>query len=53
MFAAGFAGWIWTKVARGTGNADPKTSFLTAGAAGLAAFIVLFTLMKYVLHIGS
>lgn len=49
MFGAGIAGWVWSKVSQRTGNADPKTVYLTAGGAGLAAFIVFFTLLKYVI----
>ena len=52
LVAAGFATWIWTQVNRRTGSADTKTSAITAGAAGLAAFVVVFTLLKYVLSIG-
>lgn len=51
LFAAGFAGWIWTKVGRRTGSADPKSVALTAGAAGVAAFVVFFTFMRFILGI--
>ena len=51
MFGAGVAAFIWAKVGRRTGNADPKTVYLTAGLAGLGAFIFFLTLFKFVLHI--
>jgi hypothetical protein len=50
MFGAGVAGFIWTKVGRRTGNADPKTVYLTAGMAGAAAFVFFFTLLKFVFN---
>jgi hypothetical protein len=52
MFGIGVAGWVWAKVGRRTGQADPKAVWMTAGGAGLGAFIVFFTLLKYVLNIG-
>jgi hypothetical protein len=51
MFGAGVAAFIWSKVGRRTGNADPKTVFLTAGMAGGAAFVFFFTLFKFVFNI--
>lgn len=51
MFGAGVAAFVWAKVGRRTGNADPKTVYMTAGLAGLAAFIFFLTLFKFVLHI--
>ena len=51
MFGAGVAAFVWAKVGRRTGNADPKTVYLTAGLAGLAAFVFFLTLFKLVLNI--
>jgi hypothetical protein len=51
MFGAGVAAFIWAKVGRRTGNADPKTVWLTAGLAGGAAFIFFFTLFKFVIQV--
>jgi hypothetical protein len=51
LFAIGFAGWVWSKVGRQTGNADPKSVYLTAAGAGVLAFVVLFTLLRFVLNI--
>jgi hypothetical protein len=49
MFGAGVAMWVATKVARRTGNADAKSTALTAGLAGLFAFVFFLTLFKFVL----
>jgi hypothetical protein len=51
MFGAGVATFVWAKVGRRTGNADPKTVWLTAGLAGGAAFIFFFTFFKFVLQV--
>jgi hypothetical protein len=51
LFAIGVAGWVWSKVGQRTGNADPKSIYLTAGGAGVLAFVVFFTLLKFVLNI--
>jgi hypothetical protein len=51
MFGAGVAGFIWAKVARRTGSADPKTVYLTAALAGSAAFVFFFTLFKFVFNL--
>jgi hypothetical protein len=52
MFGGGVAAFVWAKVGRRTGNAEPKTVYMTAGLAGLAAFIFFLTLFKFVLNIG-
>jgi hypothetical protein len=51
MFGFGVAGWVWSKVGRRTGNADPKSVYVTAAVAGVAAFIFFFTLLKFVVNI--
>jgi hypothetical protein len=51
MFGAGVAAFVWTKVARRTGSADPKTVYLTAAMAGAAAFVFFFTLFKFVFNL--
>jgi hypothetical protein len=51
FFGLGVAGFVWTKVGRRTGSADPKAVYMTAGLAGLVAFIFFFTLLKYVLSV--
>ncbi len=50
MFGAGVAVFVWAKVGRRTGNADPKTVYITAALAGAAAFVFFLTLFKFVLH---
>lgn len=52
MLAAGVAGFLWAKLSHSTGNADPKTLAITAAAIFVGVFIVAFTLMKFVIHIG-
>lgn len=49
LFGIGVAGWIWSQVARRTGSADPKSTLMTAAGAGVAACVVLFTFLKFVL----
>lgn len=51
FFGAGVAGWVWTKVGRRTGYADQKTVYITAGMAGGVAFVVFFTVLKFMLGI--
>lgn len=52
FFGAGVAGWIYTILARNSGNADPKSTYFGAGIAGFIAFVFFLTLLKFVLHIG-
>ncbi len=51
MFGAGVAAFVWAKVGHRTGQADPKTVWLTAGLAGVVAFVFFITLFKFVLNI--
>lgn len=51
IFGIGVAGWVWSKVGRRTGNADPKSVYITAAGAGAVAFIFFFTLLKFVLNV--
>ena len=51
MFGAGVAAFVWTKVSRRTGNANPGQVYIVAGVAGLAAFVFLWTFLKFVLNI--
>lgn len=49
MLAAGVAGFVYTKVGRNTGNADPKQTYLVAGLVGAIAFVVtLVTLNMFI-----
>ena len=48
IFGVGAGGWVYAQAMRSTKH--QTTSLITAGVAGVAGFIVIFTLMKYVLH---
>jgi hypothetical protein len=51
FFGVGAGGWVYTKLAHRTGNANPSSTFGLAAVFGGIAFIFFFTLLKYVLHI--
>lgn len=51
MFAVGSAAFVWDKMANSTGNANPRSVLIAAGAVGVIAFIFLFSLFKWVLNI--
>jgi hypothetical protein len=51
MFGAGVGGFVWSKIGRKTGNANPNGVYMTAAVSGLIAFIFFFTLLKYVLNL--
>ncbi len=48
--AVGFAAFIFAKLGRATGNSSHKQSLIGAGLGGLAVFIFLFTLFKFVFN---
>jgi len=48
VFAVGFGGWVYAYFMKSTMQQRP--SLTAAGVAGVAGFVVIFTLMKYVLH---
>jgi len=48
IFAAGFGGWIYSLMMKNTMRQQP--SLIAAGVSGVAGYIVIFTLMKYVFH---
>lgn len=52
FFGAGVGGWAYAQLARRSGNANPSSTALAAGGAGLIAAIFIFTLFKFVLNIG-
>ena len=52
MFGVGVGTFVWAQLARGTGNADPKTVFGSAGIVGFIAFLFFYATLKWVLHIG-
>lgn len=51
FFGAGVAGWAYAQLARRSGNANPSSTFLAAGGAGLIAAIVIYTVFKFILNI--
>lgn len=44
IFSIGFAGWVYAKIMRSTGN-NTKSALITAGAAALVAFLLLISLL--------
>jgi len=48
IFAIGFGGWVYSLMMKNTMRQEP--SLMAAGVAGVAGFIVIFTLMKFVFH---
>ena len=51
FFGAGVAGWAYSQLARRSGNANPSSTLMAAGAAGLVAAIFIYTLFRFTLHI--
>lgn len=45
MFAAGLAGWVYSKIHRQTGG-NTQSALTVAAAAGLIGFIFFFTLLR-------
>jgi hypothetical protein len=52
VVALGIGTFAWTKLSRGTGNADPKKLVINAAFIAVIAFIFLYTLLAWVLNIG-
>jgi len=44
LLGVGFAGWVYSKLMRSTGG-NTKNSLIVAACAGLAAMVVVITLM--------
>lgn len=51
LFGVGVAGFAYSRLARQTGNPNPRSSLIMAGVVGVIAFIVLYTLLKLVFNI--
>jgi len=49
MFAIGFGGWIYSKTNRANGGLIKRTLSVTV-VAGIAAFIVMLTLLSLIFH---
>jgi len=50
FFGAGVAGWVYTQLARRSGNANPSSTYIAAAGAGVFAWIIFFTVFKFILH---
>jgi len=46
VFGLGLATWVWSQLARTSGNAHPTQVVVSAAVAGLVAVLVLFTILK-------
>lgn len=51
VVAVGVGVFIWTKLIRSTGNANPKQSVIASAIVAFIAFIILYSLFAWVLHI--
>lgn len=51
FFGAGVGGWIYSKLARHNGGANPSSTLMAAGFIGLVAAIIIFTVFKFILHV--
>ncbi|HEX7368359.1 MAG TPA: hypothetical protein VF261_01730 [Candidatus Saccharimonadales bacterium] len=51
LFGLGIGGWVYSQLARRSGNANPGSTFTVAGIVGLVAAIIIFTVFKFILHI--
>jgi hypothetical protein len=52
MFGVGVGAFVWAQLARGSGNADPKSVYISSSVVAFIAFLFFFSLLKWVLHIG-
>ncbi len=51
VLAVGIGTFVWTRLIRSTGNADPKQAVISASIVAFIAFIVIYSLLAWVLHI--
>jgi hypothetical protein len=51
VFAIGVAGWVYAQTEHRSGVSNVKTSATAAAVAGVIAFIFLFSIVKFVIHI--
>jgi tetrahydromethanopterin S-methyltransferase subunit D len=49
MFGAGFGTWVYSKLMKNTMN--QKNSLIGGAVAGIGGCVVLYTLVKFTLHI--
>ena len=52
MFAAGVAGWMYSKMGRRLGYGNTQNVTVIVLASFVVAFLFFFTLLRYVLNIG-
>lgn len=50
FFAAGVAGFVFSKFSRRTGYGNEKSIMSVVGITFVISFVVFYTMMKYVLH---
>lgn len=48
FFAVGVGAWLYAKLARYNGNANPAANGWMAAVGGAVVFLVFFTFMKFV-----
>lgn len=48
IFAVGFAAWVYNKMMHTTNS--QHSSLVGASVSGVISFIVIFTLLKFILH---
>lgn len=51
LFGAGAGAFVWSKLARTTGNAKPMNVVIGAVVVGLIAFFVCYSIFAWILHI--
>lgn len=47
IFSVGFAGWVYAKTMRSTGN-NTQSALIVSGAAALVAFLLLISLLNLI-----
>jgi len=52
LLGVGIAGFVYSKLAKSNGNANPGSNATVATIVGLVALFFMFTILKFILHIG-
>jgi len=50
LFGLGVSGWIYSQLAKRTGNPNPANNFIAAGFIGLVVALIFFTLLKFMFN---
>jgi len=50
LFAVGAMAWVFSKMSQRTGGGNAKPALTAALVVGVIAFIVFFTVLKFLLH---